>query len=357
MERTLSAWPRYLEGFPRESGIRRAILTSRDKSGVESSRDGASAAAPRRVDSLELATRKAQSAALLDVATPHLEWISAYLGQKPHVVYLVDFEGIILWSTGMREMLESAPLAPGYDWSEAVMGTNGAGTALASGNAIAIVGDEHFDRWGGCACTAAPIRGPNGQILGAIDVSTGTDDATPERLAIVSHVAWAIERELVTMILRDRLHSHERLRRVVQAAVQNLPNAILIASSDRTFVCASRGAEALLDERGIGLDLRAISIRPPDGPNVTLDEIVERSRKGEHVELCGECICGDMPSALSVRASPLWDGAQIVGVIIAFDRAFDGPFDGPFDEGSGPADEEAGPCSCRRSGARSTRIA
>lgn len=344
MERTLSAWPRYLEGFPHESGVRSAILTSRDKTGDDPKRERPEGAAPRRVDSLELATRKAQSAALLDVATPHLEWISAYLGQKPHVVYLVDFEGIVLWSTGTREMLDSAPLAPGYDWSEAAMGTNGAGTALASGNAIAIIGDEHFDRWSGCACTAAPIRGPNGQILGAIDVSTGRDDATPERLAVVSHVAWAIERELVTMILKDRLHSHERLRRVVQAAVQNLPNAILVASADRTFVCASRGAETLLDERGIGIDLQAISIRGRDGTTSTLDAIVERSRKGERVELCGDCVCGDTPCEMSVCASPLWDGAQIVGVIVAFD------------EGCGP-DEEGAPCSCRRSGARSARSA
>jgi len=339
MEATLAAWTRYLAGFPTDSNVRDAIAASWERSRAAQVDPRPRLEVPRRVDHLELAVRKAQNAALLDVATPHLEWISAYLGARRHVAYLVDAEGIVLFSIGTPELLRALPLSPGHDWSEAAMGTNGAGTALATGSPVAVNGPEHFiERWHDCTGTGAPIRGPDGHVLGAIDVkTTDTGSPDPERLAVVSHVAWTIERELVTMMLRDRLHSHDRLRRVIEAAVRHLPNAILVASVDRTFLCASRGAEMLLDAEGVGIDLHGISVATADGGRLTLDSIVERSRHGEHLDVEGPCLCGDQPCALSICATPLWDGAHIGGVIVTF----------------ATKDEESasgccsGPCSCR----------
>lgn len=335
MEQTFTAWTQYLAGFPADSSVRDAIVASWERSRAAHVDPQPAQLPPHHVDDRELAVRKAQSAALLDVATPHLEWISAYLGARAHVVTLVDADGIVLFSTGTPELLDSLPIAPGDDWSEGVMGTNGAGTALATGAPVAVIGPEHFvQRWHACSCTAAPIRGPGGHILGAIDVTTASGRPDPERLAVVSHVAWTIERELDTLMLRDRLHSQNRLRRVIEAAVKHLPNAMLVASVDRTFVCASRGAEMLLDEQGVGIDLQRISVSTVDGRKWTLDEIIERSRRGEHVDLEGVCLCSGQECPLFVCATPLWDGAHIVGVVIMFAGER---------EGCGPG---SGPCSC-----------
>lgn len=336
MEPTLSAWTQYLAGFPADSSVRDAIVASWERSGAAHVEPHADSPSGHRVDDRELAVRKAQSAALLDIAIPHLEWISAYLGARAHVVYLVDADGIVLFSTGTPELLDAVPLSPGHDWSEAAMGTNGAGTALATGAPVAVIGPEHcLQRWHDCACTGAPIRGPGGHILGAIDVTTANGLPDPERLAVVSHVAWTIERELDTLMLRDRLHSQARLRRVIEAAVKHLPNAMIVASVDRTFVCASRGAEMLLDEEGVGIDLQRVSVSTADGRKWTLDEIIEHSRRGEHVDLEGKCLCSGDECSLSVCATPLWDGAHIVGVIIMFAGEHD------------PCGPGSGPCSCR----------
>jgi signal transduction histidine kinase len=113
----------------------------------------------------------------------------------------------VLVSSGDPSLIALAHLAPGADWSEATMGTNGAGTAIAAGRAVAIVGPDHFDhRWHDCTCTAAPIRHPDGRVIGAVDVTTSVADARPEQLILVSHVAHTVTEALA---LRGRLRSAE----------------------------------------------------------------------------------------------------------------------------------------------------
>jgi PAS domain S-box-containing protein len=151
-----------------------------------------------RVSDEELRKRTADNAALLAILRHHLEWLSASLTSVPHVVYFADRDGIIL-DTVWNEpaLLAEAGLTPGYDWSEARMGTNGAGTALRVGKPVAVVGPEHYVRaFQGCTCTAAPIRDPAGTLLGAIDVSTPNLPDVPGRLAMVAYAASMVEREL-----------------------------------------------------------------------------------------------------------------------------------------------------------------
>lgn len=331
MKQPLAAWTERPAGFTSDGPMRDAILASWERSRAAQVDPRAVCLSPHRVDERELALRKAQNAALLDIAVPHLDWISTYLGSRAHVAYLVDADGILLFSTGTHELLKTVPFSPGSDWSESVMGTNGAGTALATGNPVAVIGPEHFvEQWRDCTCTAAPIRGPDGHILGAIDVTTRSGDPDPARLAVVSHVAWTIERELWNLLLRDRLHSQDRLRRVIEAAVQHLPSAMVVASIDRTFFCASRGAQMLLDGEGTGLDLANVVLTTREGVRWTLDEVVERTQHGEHLDLEGPCLCSGQECELAVCATPLWDGAHIVGVIIMLESSHEHcPASGP----------------------------
>lgn len=150
----------------------------------------------RSVGALELERRRRAAAALLRAARPVLERIRAELGGSV-VAYLTDADGIVLDSVGDLAQITVFALYPGYDWSEKAMGTNGAGTALASGRPVAVVGDEHFVRaFENCTCTAAPVRAPDGRVAGALDVSSTVADAYPGRLDYVIAMAERIEREL-----------------------------------------------------------------------------------------------------------------------------------------------------------------
>lgn len=147
-----------------------------------------------RVSDAELTRRLEARADLLESARPHVDWISGMLSATAHVVYVTDEDGIVLLSTGNRpSLLEEAGLEPGYDWSERRMGTNGAGTALATGRAQAVVGDEHFtEAFRGCTCTAAPIVGTDGDLVGALDITTLEPSGVAERLMLASYAARVI---------------------------------------------------------------------------------------------------------------------------------------------------------------------
>ncbi len=80
---------------------------------------------------------------------------------------------------------------PGADWSERGAGTNAPGTALALDRELQIRGSEHFSRivqpW---SCTAAPVHDPaTGALLGAIDLTGGTQVASAQTLALVRATA------------------------------------------------------------------------------------------------------------------------------------------------------------------------
>jgi transcriptional regulator with XRE-family HTH domain len=187
-------WERFQGGLPRHHPLRDVILRSWRRS-REAGVAAESGAEPLfRVGPEVLARRRRSQAALLRVARPHLDGLSATLGTIPHVVSITDADGIVLDALSPDDgMPENAGLAPGFDWSEARMGTNGVGTALATGEPVAVVGPEHYSRlWHDFISTAAPIRGPDERPVGALDVSTALADGVPMRLGVVTYAALVI---------------------------------------------------------------------------------------------------------------------------------------------------------------------
>ena len=92
---------------------------------------------------------------------------------------------------------------PGADWSERGAGTNAPGTALALDAELQIRGTEHFSRivqpW---SCTAVPVHDPaTGALIGAIDLTGGTQVASPQTLALVRATAVAVENHLALLRL------------------------------------------------------------------------------------------------------------------------------------------------------------
>ena len=68
-----------------------------------------------RVNDDDLQRRQQGSSDVIDVARPHLKWLSAWLANTPHIVYFVDRDGILLFSTGNYENADAYGLMPGYD--------------------------------------------------------------------------------------------------------------------------------------------------------------------------------------------------------------------------------------------------
>ena len=147
----------------------------------------------RRVDDNVLTERLHENTSWLPLAIPLLDAFSRRL-QIRHVLYVTGPRGVILHSVGDPTWRAAQALMPGFDWSEAVMGTNGAGTALATNQPVAVIGPEHYlEEFSGCTCLAAPLHAPDGNVMGAVDLSTAVEHVRPEQLWDVIAVAEEIE--------------------------------------------------------------------------------------------------------------------------------------------------------------------
>ena len=134
------------------------------------------------------------------------------------VVAVTAADGTLLWVEGDRKACRKAEamnFVPGADWSERGAGTNAPGTALALDPELQIRGSEHFSRivqpW---SCTAVPVHDPDtGALLGAIDLTGGTQVASPQTLALVRATAVAVENHLALLRLTGSTPGEQRRRR------------------------------------------------------------------------------------------------------------------------------------------------
>ncbi|MBD9503825.1 sigma-54-dependent Fis family transcriptional regulator [Pseudomonas sp. PDM17] len=137
---------------------------------------------------------------LLDAATPELDYLQQRQGHDG-VIILANADATILCVEGARERMQSKGLADivqGACWSEASRGTNALGTALVEKRATQIDCGEHFlDRLSRFSCTSVPIEGPQGTLLGVLDMTReGPLSGPRESLSLLSLAVFQIEARL-----------------------------------------------------------------------------------------------------------------------------------------------------------------
>ena len=165
-----------------------------------------------------------------------------------HILALFDDQARMLVATGDPRALDGLAdinFRPGALWSEEAVGTNGPGTALATGRAVHIVGAEHFcSRWQGWHCAAAPVRDPlTQQILGVLDLSGFRDKAHPHTLSLATAIAVALEQRLAARESERRV----TLLRQFGTLVGRYPtDAILVVDRTGEIIASSAPADKLV---------------------------------------------------------------------------------------------------------------
>ncbi|MEV4790048.1 transcriptional regulator [Streptomyces tuirus] len=123
------------------------------------------------------------------------------------VTAVTDESGTILWTCGgptMRRRAERVNFAPGGRWDERAMGTNALSLALRTGRPASVFSAEHLVTvLHGWVCYCAPVHGPDGRILGVLDMSTTWDRSNPLAMATVRSLVATIESRLRTELPRQ----------------------------------------------------------------------------------------------------------------------------------------------------------
>lgn len=181
----------------------------------------------------EVLRRRCESA--LSLVIDDLVRVISGVADASHLLLVVtDSDGVILWREGsatVRNRADQIAFSEGAEWTEARVGTNAIGTALAEVAPVQVFSAEHFHQcqhpW---YCTAYPIHDPRtGALLGIVDLSGPALTLHPAIGALVETAVRLAESQLWR-------HHESRLQR-------------LRKSSDHVLASAS-GPVLIVDDHG-----------------------------------------------------------------------------------------------------------
>jgi transcriptional regulator of acetoin/glycerol metabolism len=174
----------------------------------------------------------------LEIDTVDMPLVIALTDSKARVVQRIDS------SAAVARLLDRVDLAPGFDYSESTMGTNGIGTVFEAGQPISVVGPEHFsENLHLFACTGAPIINPvTGRVEGVLDISTLSQAWSPLMHTLVKSAAKDIGRNL---LLDQGLSQRAIFDTYLQVTARSARHAVF-AFGDSVFM-ANAAAQQMFD--------------------------------------------------------------------------------------------------------------
>jgi sigma-54 dependent transcriptional regulator, acetoin dehydrogenase operon transcriptional activator AcoR len=205
---TMRAWERFLAGDSALS-VPSALIASWQRS-LQSGVNPSANLAPFAVHGDAVEALRWRHRELL-AASDRLFAATADLFADSHsILLLTNQDGVILKAAGDLRTLtagEKIHLTIGGDWREGMAGTNGIGTALATGEPTYIHGSEHFcegiKSW---SCAAAPICEPGtGAIIGVLDISGPPSTYQINNLTLAITAARQIEMVLAEQSARQQM--------------------------------------------------------------------------------------------------------------------------------------------------------
>lgn len=180
----------------------------------------------RHIDKDVLERVRKANRTLIDAALPVMQSVFDIVKQSSYLIVLTDSVGYLLETMGDEEIInrsEDLRFMPGAMWSNLEVGTNAISLALDYDAAIQTVGAQHYCiSHQGWTCSAAPIHGLSGEIIGCVNMSGAMDTCSDHTLGLVKIAAQSIENEY-----RIRYSSA-----VMNAVIDSIPDAAVLMDSE-----------------------------------------------------------------------------------------------------------------------------
>ncbi|WP_428429654.1 helix-turn-helix domain-containing protein [Pararhizobium sp.] len=212
------------------------------------------ARSPVRLSEQEFRAAREKSGHLIEEAQGELDRLFSTVGKAGCCLLLTDENGIALerrGAPGDDHDFRGLGLWSGTVWSEASVGTNGIGTAIADERAVVIQRDQHFLSCNtGLSCVTAPIRDHLGRVAAAIDISTCRDDAGEMAMLLLSQAV----RDAAARIEANLFHRAFNGARILLVPADGKSSPALIAIDRDDLVLGATRAARLklnLDDRRI----------------------------------------------------------------------------------------------------------
>ncbi len=193
----------------------------------------------------------------LRIARHGLETLYRQVAGMGYCLLLTDARGVTVDFIGDLALdmpLRRAGLYLGAEWSEERAGTCGVGTAIATGEALTVHLDDHFDATHiGLTCTTSPVFDPQGRLTAILDISAlrSPNDKDSQHLALQLVKMQAALIENAYFVQRYR---RDWILRLAESAefVDVAPRYLLAMDASGRVIGHNRAAQRLLEaETGV----------------------------------------------------------------------------------------------------------
>lgn len=268
---------------------------------------------------------------LVQCALPILDRLHDDLSGMPLSVALSDEHARVLVrrdnDPALASKLDKVYFAPGFTYAEEIVGTNGVGTALETGMAVYVDGDQHFhESIQYFTCAGAPIHNPTtGRVEGLIDITGFAHASNPLMRQLALGAARDIESALrATGSIKQQLVLGQFLAacRRRQVAVYSLSCGVFMSNAigsrlldpiDEAFL--REEAHAML----VPSRLTRFDLRLPSGSNITVKRtLVEHGPDIAGVVLEVETTASSTRTTPSRSALPAFPG--VAGTSLQWNR-------------------------------------
>jgi sigma-54 dependent transcriptional regulator, acetoin dehydrogenase operon transcriptional activator AcoR len=200
------AWEKFVERGALSADLRSSVAASWQRS--KNHQITVDRARAPLVADAELFRHRSKHASLRHAARCALDSSRTFLSDANSIMILTDPTGLIIDTQGDDRVIDAGRtvhLEHGGRWSEADIGTNAIGAAIAESKPVQIRGAEHFctevQRW---TCAAVPVHDPtDGELLGVVDISGPASTFNPQSLALAVSVGHHVESVLAQSVRQD----------------------------------------------------------------------------------------------------------------------------------------------------------
>lgn len=155
---------------------------------------------PVYVSAMELAQILKERRLLIEVARPFMEHLYSLVKGSGFLVVLTDEHAVALEVLGEKETMVNTlegMVGAGRLLGEKEIGTASFGLVIEEGTPVQVFAAEHYCRaHHRLTCSGAPIYGPEGELLGVMDMTGYYRDVNSHTLGMVVAAARAIENEI-----------------------------------------------------------------------------------------------------------------------------------------------------------------
>ncbi|OPF50864.1 sigma-54-dependent Fis family transcriptional regulator [Clostridium baratii] len=258
-----------------------------------------------------------ENSELINIAKVYMDMFNDVLKNEEFIIVLTDKDGCVLRVTGKENTVkeyEKLNIKIGMYMDEKNIGTNAMAVALEEDRAVQITAEEHYiNIFKRLTCSAAPIHGKNGDIIGTLNLTSEWMNKHPHSLGLVIFCVKAIEKELEKRQINNIL---KEAYNYVGSIMDNVDKGIITVDSDGKINNVNNLACEILNILGEDLIDEKIDTIIPGWKNIALS--FEKDNYKTYIKEIK--LLSDTNNRTLITVKPIKLNEKVVGAVVTLSK-------------------------------------